>query len=124
MLVVVLAVVGFGQFDQASSASQISGQVDAVAGEPLCWQHCAVCHGEDLRGTPIGPSHLSIVYEPDHHPASSFALAIRNGVCQHHWNFGDMQPVPGLDDDEIAAVTAYVREQQQIHGFEPYPPPP
>lgn len=123
VLVMVLAVVGFGQPNQDSTNDVGSGQVDAAAGEPLYQQHCAACHGQDLRGTPIGPSHLSIVYEPNHHPDSSIALAIRNGVRQHHWNFGDMPPVPGLDDDEITAVTAYVREQQRIHGFEPYPPP-
>jgi mono/diheme cytochrome c family protein len=33
-----------------------------------------------------------------------------------------MPPVPGLDDDEIDAITAYVRSQQEAEGFEPYPP--
>jgi hypothetical protein len=33
-----------------------------------------------------------------------------------------MAPVPGLDEDDLAAVVAYVRENQRIHGFEPYPP--
>ena len=29
----------------------------------------------------------------------------------------------GLTDAQIATITAYVRDQQRIHGFEPYPPP-
>lgn len=38
------------------------------------------------------------------------------------WPFGDMEPVPGLDDADIERIVAYVRENQRIHGFEPYPP--
>lgn len=33
-----------------------------------------------------------------------------------------MPPVIGLDDDEIDAIIAYIREVQQREGFEPYPP--
>jgi len=91
-------------------------------GAALYEQSCALCHGTDLRGTAIGPSHLSEVYEPGHHPDAAFRAAIELGVAAHHWSFGDMPPVRGLDDDEIDAIIAYVREQQEAHGFEPYPP--
>lgn len=93
-----------------------------AVGEPLYQSNCASCHGTDLRGTDTGPSHLSIVYEPNHHGDVAFVLAARNGVAQHHWRFGDMAPVPGLSDDDLAAIVAYVRENQRISGFEPYPP--
>jgi hypothetical protein len=33
-----------------------------------------------------------------------------------------MKPVVGLDDDEIDAILTFIREQQDEHGFEPYPP--
>jgi hypothetical protein len=33
-----------------------------------------------------------------------------------------MQPISGLTQEDVAAITAYVREQQRINGFEPYPP--
>jgi hypothetical protein len=33
-----------------------------------------------------------------------------------------MPPVPGLDDDEIDAIIAYIRSQQEAEGFEPYAP--
>ena len=69
------------------------------------------------------PSHLSIVYEPNHHGDGAFVLAVQRGVRSHHWPFGDMQPVEGLDTNDITAIVAFVREQQRIHGFEPYPPP-
>jgi hypothetical protein len=33
-----------------------------------------------------------------------------------------MPAVEGLDEADVAALVAYVRENQRIHGFEPYPP--
>ncbi len=91
-------------------------------GEPLYQASCAACHGADLRGTDQGPSHLSMVYEPNHHGDGAFILAALRGVPQHHWSYGDMEPVPGLSEDDLAAIVAYVREQQRLNGFEPYPP--
>lgn len=82
-------------------------------------ESCASCHGADLRGTDKGPSHLSIVYEPNHHPDESFRRAIALGAPQHHWDFGDMPPVDGLSDDDVEAVIAFVRAEQDRQGFEP-----
>lgn len=93
-----------------------------ATGQELYEQNCAECHGIDLRGTDKGPSHLSILYEPSHHADGAFQIAALRGVREHHWNFGDMPPVPNLDTDDIAAITAYVRSVQQREGFEPYPP--
>lgn len=90
----------------------------AATGAELYQTNCASCHGVDLGGTEQGPSHLSIVYEPNHHGDDSFRSAILNGAPQHHWNFGDMAAVPGLDDDEIDAVIAYIRSEQERLGFE------
>ena len=98
------------------------GSTLVAEGEVLYQASCAECHGTDLRGTDKGPSHLSIVYEPNHHGDAAFALAVINGVQQHHWPFGDMKPVPGLDEADMERIVAYVRENQRIHGFEPYPP--
>lgn len=81
-------------------------------------ESCASCHGADLRGTDKGPSQLSIVYEPNHHADDSFRNAIANGAPQHHWNFGDMEPVEGLTDEDVEAVIAFVRAEQQRQGFE------
>ncbi len=91
-------------------------------GAALYAQSCASCHGADLRGTDKGPSHLSVVYEPNHHSDDSFRNAVANGVGAHHWNFGDMAPVTGLSEAEVDAIIAYVREVQTRDGFEPYPP--
>ena len=117
--------VGLVTFVVAAAACGSDGS--DVAGSPsdgatLYAANCALCHGTDLRGTEIGPSQLSMVYEPGHHPDDSFRAAIRNGVTPHHWQFGPMPPVAGLDDDEIDAIITYIRDTQQREGFEPYPP--
>lgn len=87
-------------------------------GAELYQSNCASCHGDDLSGTDKGPSHLSIVYEPNHHGDDSFRSAIINGARQHHWNFGDMAPIPDLDDAEIDDIIAYIRAEQERQGFD------
>jgi len=96
---------------------------DAGRGVELYAANCASCHGSDLRGTDRGPSHLSIVYEPDHHGDDSFRSAIAQGARAHHWNFGDMPAVGGLDDDEVDSIIAFIRSEQEREGFEPYERP-
>lgn len=90
----------------------------AGRGEALYQSNCASCHGADLRGTDKGPSHLSIVYEPNHHGDDAFRSAIVNGARQHHWDFGDMAAIPGLDDEQIDGIIAFVRSEQEQQGFE------
>jgi mono/diheme cytochrome c family protein len=91
---------------------------DSSDGAALYESNCASCHGADLRGTDKGPSHLSIVYEPNHHGDDAFRSAIVNGARQHHWNFGDMAAIPGLDDTQIDAVIDFIRSEQERQGFE------
>lgn len=105
------------------------GQDDPIAAPPVplaadadgaaVYQaRCASCHGEDLRGTDMGPSQLSIVYEPGHHGDESYRSAIRNGARQHHWGFGNMPPVADITDDQIQRVIVYIRAQQEALGFD------
>ncbi len=94
------------------------GSPQVERGREVYAQSCASCHGTDLGGTDRGPSHLSIVYEPNHHGDESFRSAIANGAPQHHWNFGNMPPIPGLSEDDVDAVIAYVRAEQQRQGFD------
>lgn len=93
-----------------------------VRGQTLYLANCSQCHGFDLRGTNTGPSLLSIVYEPGHHSDESFWFAVSQGVQPHHWDFGPMPPIPGLSQEDVRAIVAFVRKQQQEQGFEPYPP--
>ena len=110
----VAAMIGCSNDDAPTEAAS-----DQVArGREVYAQSCASCHGQDLEGTDRGPSHLSIVYEPSHHPDGAFRAAIANGAPQHHWGFGPMPPVPGLSADDVEAVIAFVRAEQDARGFE------
>lgn len=117
LLVAVSALVAVACSDGGDSGVVAAPSGDLDGGE-LYAANCASCHGSDLRGTDRGPSHLSIVYEPNHHGDEAFRSAIRNGAAQHHWDFGDMPPVGGLTDAEIEAVIAFVRAEQEAQGFE------
>jgi mono/diheme cytochrome c family protein len=123
VIALLLAMVVAACGDDDSSAPDGGGAPDVALGEQVYAENCASCHGADLRGTDSGPSPLSQVYEPGHHSDESFRRAIAEGVAPHHWRFGPMPPVSGLDDDEVEAVIAYVRSVQEREGFEPYPPP-
>ncbi len=120
--IVAAACSGDGATGSGDSDIPVQDAELVTQGEPLYQASCASCHGADLRGTDKGPSHLSIVYEPNHHGDGAFTLAALRGVPQHHWRYGDMPPVPGLSEEDLDAIVAYVREQQRLNGFEPYPP--
>ncbi len=105
------------------NADQTAPTAATGLGGELYAASCASCHGSDLRGTDRGPSHLSIVYEPNHHGDDSFRSAIAQGTGAHHWNFGDMPAVGGLDDEEVDTIIAFIRSEQQRQGFEPYERP-
>lgn len=117
-----LAVVSLALVLGACAGDDATPEAAASTGAALYQQSCASCHGSDLGGTAMGPSHLSQVYAPDHHSDASFRAAISQGSPAHHWELGDMPPVEGLDDDEVELIIAYVREQQETRGLEPYPP--
>ena len=91
----------------------------ARAGARLFAENCAVCHGENATGTDTGPPLLHKVYEPGHHPDRLFQRAVSHGVMSHHWQFGNMPPVPGLSRKDVAKIIAYVRELQRANGIYP-----
>jgi mono/diheme cytochrome c family protein len=78
---------------------------------------CAVCHGADLRGTDMGPPFLDEIYAPGHHADTAFFAAVENGVRPHHWQFGSMPPLPTVDEDDVEAIVAYVRQEQREAGI-------
>jgi mono/diheme cytochrome c family protein len=87
-------------------------------GKVLFAEHCATCHGADLKGTDKGPPFLHRIYEPSHHGDPSFQVAVRYGVRAHHWPYGDMKPLPGLGPDDVAHIVAFVRAEQRKAGIE------
>jgi mono/diheme cytochrome c family protein len=87
-------------------------------GKELYEGRCAACHGFDLKGTDGGPSFLSEIYAPGHHPDEAFHRAVDEGVQPHHWNFGAMPPQAGFSDADVDAIIAYVRAQQEEAGID------
>jgi mono/diheme cytochrome c family protein len=80
--------------------------------------NCAECHGSSGSGQDgIAPPLVHKIYEPNHHGDIAFTLAVRHGVRAHHWRFGDMPPIEGVDDESIAEITAYIRELQRANGI-------
>lgn len=95
------------QFDQS-----------AKMGEVKFDQYCASCHGNNAAGQEsVAPPLVHIIYEPGHHGDGSFLRAAKQGVRAHHWPFGDMPPVDGIDDNDVTLIIAYVRALQRANGI-------
>lgn len=90
---------------------------NAARGRVLFEKNCASCHGVDLKGTDKGPPFLNMIYQSSHHGDAAFQYAARYGARAHHWSFGDMPPVQGVNADDVAHITAYVRMQQRRVGI-------
>lgn len=91
---------------------------ELAAGERLFNDNCARCHGSQGVGTDAGPPLVHVVYEPSHHADMAFQRAVALGVPAHHWRFGNMPPVPGVDQASVERITAYVRWLQRNAGIE------
>ena len=87
-------------------------------GERLFNENCARCHGTRATGTESGPPLVHRVYEPSHHADFAFQQAVRFGVRAHHWRFGDMPPVAGVDTAAVGQIIGYVRWLQRKAGIE------
>ena len=92
--------------------------VDSGLGRQLFTQHCVQCHGEAALGSEQGPPLIHRIYEPSHHADIAFYRAIALGVHQHHWEFGDMPPVPGVDGEQATHIIAWIRQEQRKVGIE------
>ena len=90
---------------------------EAKAGEAAFNDYCASCHGLNAAGQRgVAPPLVHIIYEPNHHGDQAFVRAIMLGVPAHHWQFGDMPPVEGIDAGEVRQIITYVRALQQANG--------
>ncbi len=89
----------------------------ALAGQRAYDANCAKCHGAFGLGTDKGPPFLNPIYNPGHHADEAFVRAVRNGVRQHHWRFGDMPAQPAVSEEELTRIVRYVREVQQANGI-------
>ena len=90
----------------------------ATEGKGIFDANCAVCHGQNGAGVDgSGPPLVHIIYEPNHHADIAFYMAAKQGVRAHHWRFGDMQPVPGVNKSEVTKIITYIRELQRANGI-------
>ena len=78
---------------------------------------CVECHGAGLLGSEKGPSLLDSTYKDSHHADLSFYYAVKSGVRQHHWRFGDMPKIPGLSPERVSDIIAYVRHKQKLSNI-------
>jgi len=88
-------------------------------GENLFNANCSSCHGVNAAGKDgLAPPLIHKIYEPSHHGDMAFVLAAKQGVRQHHWQFGNMLPVEGITDDELSKIINHVRTLQRANGIE------
>ena len=86
-------------------------------GKNLFEKNCSSCHGTWGKGTQVGPPLMHKYYIPSHHDDGAFYRAALTGTRAHHWKFGDMPAVPGIDRKKVAKIILYVRWLQQKNGF-------
>ena len=89
----------------------------AVQGLQIFARNCSVCHGKNAAGSRRGPPLVHKIYEPSHHSDESFQRAARNGVRAHHWPFGNMPRVQGVNREDVKKIIIYVRELQRANGI-------
>ena len=124
---VLLVGCGEGDDDEYSAADATGSQTVSVSvpdlsdvalqGAELFTGNCSECHGATAGGSSQGPPLVDKIYEPGHHADFSFVRAVDVGSPQHHWNFGDMEPVPGLSPEDVNKIICYVRELQYADGI-------
>ena len=102
---------------QSASVTRPALSDTALAGETVFNTKCSLCHGANADGTNLGPPLIHKIYEPGHHSDDSIRLAVRQGVRQHHWQFGNMPPVPSVSEDDVEKIICYVREMQRANGI-------
>ena len=101
----------------AIAAENIEIPFEMARGQLLYEKYCSSCHGLQLNGSDKGPPLVHPFYKPSHHNDKSFYRAALKGVKQHHWNFGDMPPVPNLTAEDVSHVIAFVRKRQRDAGI-------
>lgn len=89
-----------------------------TAGQLLFDRNCAACHGKNAAGQDgVAPPLVHLIYEPGHHADISFQRAAKLGVRAHHWPFGNMPPVEGVDETDVSKIISYIRALQRANGI-------
>lgn len=116
-LLAVFLAVGCSESKSSPSGPVPKAPAELAKGETLFTTHCARCHGEGAKGTDRGPTFISKIYEPSHHGDAAFQLAPQRGVRAHHWNFGDMPKIEGVQPEEVNEIIRYIRWLQKEGGI-------
>ncbi|MDH5229845.1 MAG: cytochrome c [Gammaproteobacteria bacterium] len=111
--------------NQSKTSSDASGLpippkdfvANAINGKALYQQHCQLCHGKEAKGSRQGPPLIHKIYEPNHHADLSFYMAVNRGVQSHHWKFGNMPAIPGVNPKQAAHIIRYIRQEQKAAGI-------
>ena len=116
-----------GEDDEYSATDTSDSQTVSVSapdlsdvarqGAELFTANCSECHGPIAGGSSQGPPLVDNIYEPGHHADFSFHVAVNRGSPQHHWRFGEMEPVAGLSPEDVNKIICYVRELQYANGI-------
>ena len=109
--------VGSNGLESQSATSETTRDAMAEKGEELFNANCSACHGLEAVGTNLGPTLIHRVYHPGHHPDASIHNAVKVGVRQHHWTFGNMAPVGGLSEPDVDNIICYIRGLQRENGI-------
>ncbi len=89
-----------------------------LKGEAAFNENCSSCHGKNAAGkSGVAPPLIHKIYEPNHHGDMAFVLAAKQGVRAHHWQFGNMPPVPDVSDQQITDIITYVRTLQRANNI-------
>ena len=89
----------------------------AETGKAIFEANCATCHGLSAAGTENGPPLVHNIYNPGHHADFAFSMAVKFGVQQHHWSYGNMPAQPQVLQDQMPAIIKYLRELQLANGI-------
>lgn len=87
------------------------------AGEAKFNANCSACHGQQGKGTQVGPPLVHKIYEPNHHGDAAFQRAAAVGVKAHHWEFGNMPKIDTVTTADVDEIIRYIRWQQQQAGI-------
>ncbi len=111
-------------FQSKSDTSQPTAEISIpqlnvtqTRGKELFDANCSVCHGKNATGSDNGPSLVQKIYQPRMHADGAFFIAVKSGVRAHHWQFGSMMPVEGVEKSEVALIVQYVRALQQANNI-------
>jgi mono/diheme cytochrome c family protein len=87
------------------------------AGEAKFNANCSACHGQQGKGTQVGPPLVHKIYEPNHHGDAAFQRAAAVGVKAHHWEFGNMPKIDTVTTADVDEIIRYIRWQQRQAGI-------